>query len=109
MILRPRKLRYRRLAIAQRLEDDMRRLAEWPGPRVVLVCIAWVLLTMLVPLLWMIVEMRRQMARLEGSGGIAAGATQVDGLIMLLPPLAFSVAWFIGRHRARRAAARREV
>jgi hypothetical protein len=87
----------------------MRRLAEWPALGVVLVCITWALLTIVVPLLWMMIQMRRQIADLERTGGVGAVATQVDGLIMLLPPLAFSVAWFIARRRASRAAARREV
>jgi len=90
-------------------EDDMRRLAEWPVLGVVLVCITWVLLTILIPLLWMIIQMRRQMARLERTGGVEAMAVQDDGLIVLLPPLVFCVAWLFARHRARRAAARREV
>lgn len=86
----------------------MRRLAEWPVVAVVLVCISWILLTILVPLLWMIFQMRGQMARLERTGGVEAMATQVDGLIVLLPPLVFCVAWLFARHRAHRAAARRE-
>jgi hypothetical protein len=87
----------------------MRRLAEFPVPGVVLVCITWVLLANLAPLLWMIISMRRQMAHLERTGGVEAMAVQVDGLIVLLPPLVFCVAWLFARHRARRAAARREV
>ena len=86
----------------------MRRLAEWPVVGVVLVCISWVLLTILVPLLWTMIQMRRQMARLERTGGVEAMATQVDGLIVLLPPLVFCVAWLFARHRARRAAAGQE-
>jgi hypothetical protein len=81
----------------------MRRLAEWPLFSVVLICITWVLLCVFVPLLWMIVEMRRQMARLERTGGVAGVASQVDGLIVLLPPLVFCAAWLFARHRARRA------
>jgi hypothetical protein len=91
------------------LEDDMRRLAEFPVPGVVLVCILWVLLTNSVPLLWMMLSMRWQMARLERTGGVEAMAVQVDGLIVLLPPLVFCVAWLFARRRARREAARREV
>jgi hypothetical protein len=91
------------------LEDDMRRLAEWPVLGVVLVCITWVLLCMLVPLLWMSMQMRRQMAILERTGGIEAMAVSVDGLIVVLPPLAFCVVWFIARRRARRAVAHREM
>ena len=87
----------------------MRRLAELPVLGVVLVCITWVLLCMFVPELWMSIQMRRQMARLERIGGVEAMAAQVDGLIVLLPPLVFCVAWLFARHRARRAAARREV
>ena len=87
----------------------MRRLAEFPVPGVVLVCITWVLLCMFVPLPWTISEMRKQMARLERTGGVEAMAVQVDGLIVLLPPLVFCVAWLFARHRARRRAARREV
>ena len=87
----------------------MRRLAEFPVPGVVLVCITWVLLTILVPLLWMIIQMRRQMARLERTGGVEAMGSQVDGLVVLLPPLVFCVAWLFACHRARRGAARREV
>ena len=86
----------------------MRRLAEWPVLGVVLVCITWVLLTILVPLLWMTIQMRRQMARLERTGGVEAMVVQTDGLIVLLPPLVLCVAWLIARRRARRAAARQE-
>ena len=87
----------------------MRRLAELPVLGVVLVCITWVLLCMFVPELWMRIQMRRQMAILERTGGVEGMVVNVDGLIVLLPPLAFCGAWFIARHRARRAAARREV
>jgi hypothetical protein len=87
----------------------MRRLAKWPVLSVVLVCITWVLLCMFVPLLWMSIQMRRQMAILERTGGVEAMGVQVDGLIVLLPPLVFCVACFIARRRARRAVARREV
>ena len=86
----------------------MRRLAEWPMLGVALVCLTWVLLTILVPLLWMFIRMQRQMARLERTGGVEAMAVQVDGLIVLLPPLVFCVAWLFARHRARRAVPRRE-
>jgi hypothetical protein len=87
----------------------MRRLAELPVIGVVFVCITWVLLCIFVPLLWMIIEMRRTMARLQRAGGGEGAAIQVDGFIVLLPPLVFCVAWWFARHRARRAAARREV
>jgi hypothetical protein len=87
----------------------MRRLAELPVLGVVLVCITWILLCMFVPLLWIGVQMRSQMARLERTGGVEAMAVQVDGLIVLLPPLVFCVAWLFARRRARRAAARREA
>jgi hypothetical protein len=87
----------------------MRRLAELPLLAVVLVCITWVLLGMFVPLLWMSIEMRRRMASLERTGGVEAMAVNVDGLIVLLPPLVFCVLWLFARHRARREAARREV
>ena len=87
----------------------MRRLAEWPVLGVVLVCITWVLLCMFVPELWMNIQMRRQMAIVERTGGVEGMVVNVDGLVVLLPPVAFCVAWFIARHRARRAAARREV
>ena len=87
----------------------MRRLAKWPLLGVVLVCITWVLLCMFVPLLWMGIQMRRQMASVELTGGVGAIAVQVDSLILLLPPLVFCVAWLFARDRARRAVARREV
>ena len=87
----------------------MRRLADLPLLGVVFVCMTWVLLCMFVPLLWTIIEMRKHMARLERTGGVEAMAVQVDGLIVLLPPLVFCVAWLFARHRARGRAARREV
>jgi hypothetical protein len=87
----------------------MRRLAELPLLGVVLVCITWVLLSMFVPLLWMSIQMESQMASLQRTGGVAAMAVQVDGLIVLLPPLVFCIAWSFARHRARRRVARREV
>ena len=87
----------------------MRRLADLPLLGVVLVCITWVLLSMFVPLLWMSIQMRRQMAILKRTGGVEAILVQVDGLIVLLPPLVFCVAWLFARHRARRRVARREL
>ena len=87
----------------------MRRLAEWPVLGVVIVCITWVLLSMSVPLLWMSIQMRRQMAIVERTGGVESMAVQVDALIVLLPPLVFCGAWLFARHRARRTVARREV
>jgi hypothetical protein len=86
----------------------MRRLSEWPALRVVLVCVTWVLLCMFVPLLWMSIQMRSQMARLQRTGGVEGMAVQVDGVIVLLPPLVACVAWLLSRHRARRRVARRE-
>ena len=87
----------------------MRRLADLPLLGVVLVCITWVLLCMFVPLLWMSIQMRRQMAILERTGGVEGMAVQVDGFVVLLPPLVFCVAWLFARHRVRRRVARREV
>lgn len=78
----------------------MRRLAEVPVLGVVFVCITWLLLSIFVPLLWMSIEMRSRMARLERTGGVDGMAVQVDGVIVLLPPLLFCVAWFIARRRA---------
>ena len=91
------------------LENDMRRLAQWPAIGGVLVCITWVLLTMLVPSLWMMIEMRREMARLEATGGVGGVAVQQGGSIVFLPPLVFWLTWLIARRRARRAAPRREM
>ena len=85
----------------------MRRFAEWPVRGVVLVSITWVLVCTFVPLLWMSIQMRRQMATVEGTGGVEAFVVTVDGLFVLLPPLALCVAWFIARHRARAAVQRR--
>lgn len=80
----------------------MRRLAEVPVFGVVVVCITWILLTIFVPLLWMIIQMRRQVAILERSGSGGEGVvTYVDGWVMLLPPLVFCMVWFIARRRAR--------
>jgi hypothetical protein len=81
------------------LEDDMRRLAALPLLGVVLVCITWVLLCMFVPLLWISIQMRWQMASLKRYGGVADASVNVDGLIVLLPPLVFFVAWLFARHR----------
>jgi hypothetical protein len=64
---------------------------------------------MLVPLLWMSIQMRRQMAMVERTGGVEAMSIGVDGLVVLLPPLAFCAAWLVAPHRARRALTRREV
>ena len=86
----------------------MRRLSEWPVSGVVLVCITWVLLCGFVSLLWMSIQMRSQLVRLERTGGVEGTAVQVDGVIVLLPPLVFCVAWLLSRHRARRQVARRE-
>jgi hypothetical protein len=91
------------------LEDDMRRLAEWPALTVVVLCIAWILISMFVPWVWMDIQMRRQLAIVERTGGVEGMSVQVDAVTVLLPPLAFCVAWFIARRRARRAVARRQV
>ena len=91
------------------LEDDMRRLAELPLLGVVLVGITWVLLSMFAPLLWMNIQMELQMRSLQRTGGVAGTTVQVDGLIVLLPPLVFCVAWVFARHRARRRVAHRDV
>jgi hypothetical protein len=90
------------------LEDEMRRLSEWPVIGVVLVCITWVLLCVFVPLLWMSIQMRSHMVRLERTGGVEGMAVQVDGVIVLLPPLVFCVAWLLSRRRARRRVAHPE-
>jgi hypothetical protein len=91
------------------LEDDMRRLAELPLLGVVLVRTTWVLLSIFVPLLWISIQMWWQMKSLTRYGGVADASVNVDGLIVLLPPLVFCVAWLFARHRARRVLARREV
>ena len=85
----------------------MRRLAQFPVLGIVFVCITWVLLCMFVPLLWMSIQMRSQLVRLQRTGGVEGMAVQVDGLIVLLPPLVFCLAWLLSRHRARRRVARR--
>ena len=85
----------------------MRRLAQFPVLGIVFVCITWVLLCMFVPLLWMSIQMRSQLVRLERTGGVEGTAVQVDGVIVLLPPLVFCLAWLLSRHRARRRVARR--
>ena len=63
----------------------MRRLAEWPVLGVVLVCISWVLLCMFVPLLWVRIQLRWQMASLERDGAfVAVASAGIDGLVVLL-------------------------
>jgi hypothetical protein len=82
----------------------MRPLAQWSFFRVLLVCTGWVVLCLLVPVLWVAIQLREQMAveSAAGSGGIGAVSFAVNELVVLLPPLVFYSAWIWTRQRARR-------
>lgn len=78
----------------------MRPLAQWPAFAVVLVCIVWVVLCVLVPLVWVEIKLRSEVASLSG-GGVAAASFGIDALVVILPPLVFCLAWFMARRRSR--------
>ena len=81
----------------------MRPLAQWPVFGVVLVCIIWVALCMLVPLVWVLLKLRSEVAAASGSGGVVPVAIGVNALVVILPPVLFCLAWFIARRRNRPA------
>ncbi len=82
----------------------MRPLAQWSFFRVLLVCTGWVVLCLLVPVLWVAIQLREQVAveSAARSGGIGAVSLAVNELVVLVPPLVFSAAWIWTRQRARR-------
>ena len=65
-------------------------LAVLPVLGAVFVCITWVLLCMVVPLLWVRIQMRRQMASVQRTGGVEAMVVNVDGLIVCCRRLPFA-------------------
>jgi hypothetical protein len=82
----------------------MRPLAQWPVLGVVLVCITWVVLCVLVPLIWVAVKLRSEMAGSSGTGGVGGVTIGVNTLVVVLPPVLFCLAWLIARRRNRPAA-----
>ena len=82
----------------------MRPLARWPVMGVILVCIMWVLLCVLVPVLWVNLQLRSEMARMSGGGGVASVTMGVDTLVVVVPPVVFCLAWFLARWRSRPSA-----
>ena len=79
----------------------MRPLAQWPVLGVVLVCATWVVLCVLVPLVWVAIKLRSEVAASSGSGGVALIAIGVNTLVVILPPVLFCLAWLIARRRNR--------
>jgi len=55
----------------------MRPLAQWSVLSVVLVCVSWVVLCVLVPMVWLEIQLRSEMAGLSGTGGVADAAVGV--------------------------------
>jgi hypothetical protein len=82
----------------------MRPLAQWSVLRVVLVCVSWVVLCALVPMVWVAIQLRSEMAGLSGTGGVGAVSVGVNTLVVILPPVLFCLAWFIARRRNSRRA-----
>ena len=82
----------------------MRPLGQWSFARVLLVCTGWVVLCLLVPVLWVAIQMRERVAveSAAGSGGIGAVSFAMNELVVLLPPLLFYATWIWTRQRARR-------
>ena len=79
----------------------MRPLAQWPVLGVVLVCVIWVALCVLVPLVWVSIKLRSEVAAASGSGGVGGVSIGVNTLVVILPPLLFCLTWFIARRRNR--------
>lgn len=79
----------------------MRPLAQWPVVGIMVVCILWILLCVVVPLIWVQIQLRSEVVRLSGSGGVAAVSMGVDTLVLVLPPAVFCLAWFLARRRSR--------
>ena len=82
----------------------MRPLAQWSVLRVVLVCVSWVVLCALVPMVWVAIQLRSEMAGLSGTGGVGAVSVGVNALVVILPPVLFCLGWFIARRRNTRRA-----
>ena len=82
----------------------MRPLRQWSLVRVLVACIAWVLVWTLVPLVSVALTLRSQMAEVSaaGSGGIGAVSSGVNGALVFVPPALFFVMWVIARRRGRR-------
>jgi hypothetical protein len=79
----------------------MRPLSKWPLPGVVLACVIWIVLCVLVPVVWVEIKLRSEMAELSGSGGVGSVSVGVNTLVVILPPVLFCLAWFIARRRNR--------
>jgi hypothetical protein len=71
----------------------------------VLVCVTWIVLCAVVPLAWVAMQLRSEMAGLSGSGGVGFVTFGLNPLIVILPPVLFCLAWFVARRRHRRGAA----
>ena len=77
----------------------MRPVAQWSVLGVALACASWVVLCMLVPLVWVAITLRSEMAGLSGTGGVAGAAAGVNTLVVILPPVLFCLTWFVARRR----------
>ena len=77
----------------------MRLLAQLPVLGVVFVCVIWAVICLVVTQIWVAIKLQSEMARLSGSGGVAAVVVGVDGLVVIVPPVLFCLAWFVARRR----------
>jgi hypothetical protein len=62
----------------------VRRLAQLPVAGVVFVCLTWIVLCVLVPLLWVAIKLQLEMA---------------GQLAVVVPPVSLCLAWFAARRR----------
>lgn len=77
----------------------MHFLRDWSFGKVLLLAGGWVGLWMVIAVVWALVTLRGQMAS-TGSAGIGAVSFSINALILavvVLPPLALTVVWLIGR------------
>jgi hypothetical protein len=80
----------------------IKALRDWPFTRVALVCVGWVVASVLVAVLWLFWLFRPTFERASGSAGIGAVSYGISVLVLMipvLPPIVLLLAWLIVRWR----------
>jgi hypothetical protein len=78
----------------------MQPLRQWSFARVLLVCAAWVVLTLLAAALWFYIQFRSEFDNGSGSGGIGAVSFGISVFVLLIPvgpPVVLFLVWLTAR------------
>ena len=80
----------------------MTALRSWSFTRVLLVSVAWIIVSVLAFVAWIVFQLRGPLIGLSGSGGVGAVSVGINELILaipVVPPILLVLAWLIARAR----------